>query len=134
MPHPASLYQVSPSSGVPIYRQLVEQVERLVLSGQLREGDLLPSVRETAQALEINPMTVSRAYSLLESEGWLARARGKGMRVAADRRLPQRPGSAATALAPTIRQLLAEAAQIGIDPPALIAIMREVAGIQGHEP
>ena len=74
-------FHVYPSAGTPIYRQLMEQVKFQLASGRLAPGDVLPSVRDTAQELEINPMTVSKAYSLLEREGVLARDRGQGMRV-----------------------------------------------------
>ncbi len=78
----ASLLTVQPASPEPIYRQIVEQLRRLIASGQLGAGDALPSVREVAGFHAINPMTVSRAYSLAESEGLLERQRGKGMLVA----------------------------------------------------
>lgn len=78
------MFNLNPSSGVPIYRQLVDQVKRLIAGGQLRVGDSLPSVRELAQAHAVNPMTISKAYSLLENEGILVRVRGKPMQVAAD--------------------------------------------------
>jgi GntR family transcriptional regulator len=74
-------FHVYPSAGAPIYRQLMEQVKFQLASGRLVPGDVLPSVRDTAGDLEINPMTVSKAYSLLEREGVLARDRGQGMRV-----------------------------------------------------
>jgi GntR family transcriptional regulator len=77
----ASYFQVNPPSGVPIYRQLMDQVRALVASGRLAEGDLLPSVRQVAQDLQVNQMTVSKAYSLLEREGVVERMRGHGMRV-----------------------------------------------------
>lgn len=76
-----SYFQVNPSSGVPIYRQLMDQVRALVASGRLAEGDLLPSVRQVAQDLQVNLMTVSKAYSLLEREKVVERVRGSGMRV-----------------------------------------------------
>ncbi len=75
------MFEIHPSSGVPIYRQLIAQVHALVASGQLREGALLPSVRKVAQAAAVNPMTVSKAYSRLEAEGTVERIRGQGMRI-----------------------------------------------------
>lgn len=78
----ASLLHILPSAPEPIYRQIVEQVQRLVASGQLPAGAPLPSVREVAAVHAINPMTVSKAYSQLEAEGVLERLRGKGMAVA----------------------------------------------------
>ncbi len=74
-------FEIHPSSGVPIYRQLIDQVHALILGEKLAEGDLLPSVRRVAQAASINPMTVSKAYSRLEAEGVVERVRGQGMRV-----------------------------------------------------
>ena len=75
------LFQVFPSSGVPLYRQLMDQILTMIGSGKLVDGDFLPSVRETAEGLEINPMTVSKAYSQLEQKGVLELIRGKGMRI-----------------------------------------------------
>lgn len=76
------LFRVNPVSGVPIYRQLIDQVNRLVASGFLKPGDELPSIRQASTQLEINQMTVSKAYSLLETTGVLERHRGKRMMVA----------------------------------------------------
>lgn len=76
------MFILNPQSGTPIYRQLQEQVRRMVASGQLKPGTPLPSVRDLALAHAINPMTISRAYGLLEAEGLLERHRGKPMTVA----------------------------------------------------
>ena len=75
-------FDISPNAPTPIYRQIVEQVRRMVASGQLKPGDGLPSVRAVAQHHAINPMTVSKAYSLLESEHLVVRLRGVGMAIA----------------------------------------------------
>lgn len=77
------LLQIDHHSGQPIYRQVIEQIRRQVMAGQLREGEQLPSVRDLAAQLRVNPMTVSKAYSLLEREGLLQRRRGIGLFVAA---------------------------------------------------
>ena len=82
MLNPSVQFEISPSSGVPIYRQLMDQVRALVISGRLPAGEMLPSVREMAATLQINMMTVSKAYARLEIEGVLERARGQGMLVA----------------------------------------------------
>ncbi len=74
-------FEINPNSGVPIYRQLIDQVCAMIAGGRLRPGDMLPSVRQVAQAAAVNPMTVSKAYSRLESEGVVQRIRGQGMRV-----------------------------------------------------
>ena len=80
------MFILNPQSGTPIYRQLLEQVRRLVASGRLAPGDALPSVRELAVEHAVNPMTISKAYALLEAEGLLERNRGKPMTVAAQTR------------------------------------------------
>jgi len=82
----------------------------LIAGGQLAAGDTLPSVREVAGFHAINPMTVSRAYSLAESEGLLERQRGKGMVVASSRRGSLSESHRLTLLEP---QLQALARQVG---------------------
>ena len=67
MQHSSLLFQLSPSSGEPIYRQLIAQIKRMIASGQLKAGEYLPSVRQLATDLEVNPMTISKAYGFLES-------------------------------------------------------------------
>ena len=76
------LLQIDHHSGQPIYRQVMDQIRRQILSGHLAEGDQLVSVRELAGQLKVNPMTISKAYSLLEIEGLLQRRRGVGLFVA----------------------------------------------------
>lgn len=76
------IFDIAPTSPTPIYRQIAEQLRRLVAGGQMRPGDDLPSVRAVALYHAINPMTVSKAYSLLEAEGLLERRRGMGMVIA----------------------------------------------------
>lgn len=85
----ASLLTIQPSAPEPIYRQIVDQLRRLIASGQLLAGEVLPSVRDVAGFHAINPMTVSRAYGIAEAEGLLERLRGKGMAVAATRKAVQ---------------------------------------------
>ena len=92
------MFILKSNSGVPIYRQLVEQVRRMVASGQLAPGTPLPSVRELALEHTVHHMTISKAYSQLEAEGLLERNRGKPMTVAPPRR-------AQTGLAPRLKQI-----------------------------
>lgn len=75
-------YQIDPSSGTPIYRQLVDQVRQAVASGVLKAGDRLPSVRDMAVELAVNPNTVAKAYQELEREGDIETPRGKGSFIA----------------------------------------------------
>lgn len=80
------MFILDPQSGIPIYRQVTDQVRRLAASGALAPGDPLPSVRDLARRHAVNPMTISKAYSLLEAEGLLEHNRGKPMTVAAGAR------------------------------------------------
>ena len=123
---PATIFSVVIGSGEPIYRQLVDQVRRLVAGGQLAAGDELPSVRETAQALAINPMTVSKAYSLLETAGMLERRRGVGMVIAAQHTRAQTRTVRADHLRPTLERAAAEATQLEIDAPAALALFEKI--------
>jgi len=75
------MFQIDANSGTPIYRQIVDQIRRLIYSGKLTGGDTIPSVRDVALTHTINPMTVSKAYALAEAEGLLLRHRGKPMKV-----------------------------------------------------
>src|ERR1700733_6445874 len=79
------IFTLQPSSGLPIYLQLIQQVRRMVASGQLPPGTELPSVREVASEYTVNPTTISKAYGLLENEGLLQRNRGKPMTIATGR-------------------------------------------------
>lgn len=75
------LIELDKHSGVPIFRQIMEQVTQHVLTGQLAEGAQLVTVRELAAQLKVNPMTVSKAYSLLELAGLVHKQRGIGLFV-----------------------------------------------------
>jgi GntR family transcriptional regulator len=76
------LVRVDPGDGLPIYRQIVEQVKAAIAAGVLAEGDRLPSHRDLARDLVVAPLTIARAYDVLEREGFLERERGKGAFVA----------------------------------------------------
>lgn len=108
-----SQFQVNPSSGVPIYRQLMDQVRTQVSSGRLADGDLLPSVRQVAQDLQVNQMTVSKAYSLLEREGIVERLRGQGMRIRA-KTTTGTMKERHEALRPLLEQVVAQAYQLAL--------------------
>jgi GntR family transcriptional regulator len=117
------MFILRPHSGIPIYRQLSEQIRRLVASGQLAPGTPLPSIRELALKHAINPMTVSKVYSLLESEGVLERHRGKPMTVAAG---PVREPAKARieALDPHLDNLILAGRQLELDADDVVAALR----------
>lgn len=99
------LIVVDPQSGVPVYRQLMDQIRFHVASGILKPGDELPSTRALSSELGINPMTISKAYSLLEREDVVERRPGRPLVVRAidsgrmhDRKLGQLRESLAAAV------------------------------------
>ena len=74
---------INHSSMIPIYEQIIEQVKALILKGELKENDPLPSVRSLSKELKISALTVKKAYDSLESEGFAVTVHGKGTYVAA---------------------------------------------------
>ena len=122
----ASLFRIQPSSPEPIYRQIADQVRRLVASGQLHAGDGLPSVRDIAATHAINPMTVSKAYSQLEAEGVLERLRGKGMVVAATARKPLPIEKRLEQLEPAMRELAQRAEELELPAERVLARFRQL--------
>ncbi len=77
-------FQIDVNAPSPIYEQIYRQVKFLIANGALAPDELIPSVREAARALAINPQTVVRAYRDLQNEGVVYSLRGRGLAVAAD--------------------------------------------------
>ena len=120
-----SLFDLNPQSGIPIYRQLMEQARRMISSGQLKPGDALPSVRELATTHAVNPMTISKAYSLLEAEGLLERQRGKAMTVSASNSLTETKLERLKRLTPAVQQLAIAAGQLELNADDVINVLRQ---------
>jgi GntR family transcriptional regulator len=122
---------IDPGSGVPVYRQIVDQVRFQVAGGVLPPGTELPSTRVLAQELGINPMTVSKAYGLLEEAGLLERRPGLPLvvRDATPRTLEaEREAQLRAALEPAARSVR----QLGVDPERAVRVFRELLG-EGFE-
>ncbi len=112
------LISIDPSNGIPIYEQIVRQVKYNVANGALVSGQQVPSVRDLAKMLAINPNTIQRAYQLLQSDGVLETVRGRGQHVS-----PGAKRSCVSQRANLIRQRLElvveEALQAGLEPAEL---------------
>ena len=106
------MFILKPHSGVPIYRQLLDQIRRMAASGQLPPGTELPSIRELAVQHAINPMTVSKVYTLLEAEGVLERHRGKPMTVAKPARTQSPLAKRLEQIEPHVEQVALAARQL----------------------
>ena len=120
------LFQIIPTSGVPIYRQIIDQVRHMVVGGHLEPGEELPSVRTLALQLEVNPMTISKAYSLLEAEGILLRRRGRGMVVAPNRRKTHSLEERVERFEPAMSQLITQARQLELPYDAVLETLQRL--------
>ena len=118
---PAVSIAVSPTSGVPIYRQLMDQLRAQVAGGRLAAGGFLPSVRQVAEELQVNPMTVSKAYSLLERDGVVELVRGQGMRV---KETATNGKVRRDAIRPLLLHVAATAKQLSLTPEQVIAQLK----------
>lgn len=106
-------FEINASNGVAIFEQISRQVKYAVANGALRVGELVPSVRELATKLAVNPNTVARAYRDLQSDGFLEPIRGEGLRVT--KQAIERSRKHRTRLLhDRIRQVVVEAKQSGI--------------------
>ena len=97
---------ISNSGGVPIYDQITRQVKSLILRGELKEGEALPSMRLLARDLRISVITTKRAYEELEREGFINTVPGKGCFVA-----PQDPELAREETLRRVEEHLAKAVE-----------------------
>ena len=112
---PKYFFKINTSSGVPVYRQVIDQVKTQIALDHLPRGSFLPSVRQMSSDLEINPMTVSKAYSLLELEGIVEHIRGQGMKIAAGP-LPQKFLNVShESIGPLLSEVVAKAKQLSLD-------------------
>jgi GntR family transcriptional regulator len=102
------LFRPNPSTGVPIYLQLMEQVKHAIETGALRPGEQLPGIRPLAEELVINPNTVAKAYRELEHEGVIELRHGAGAFVArqvAAQKNPQRVRAGQAIVAAAVERL-----------------------------
>ena len=118
------MFILKPHSGVPIYRQLSEQIRRMAASGQLPPGTELPSIRDLALKHAINPMTVSKVYTLLEAEGVLERNRGKPMTIASAPRTQSASTKRAQHLEAHLEQLVLAARQLELAEHEVVKALR----------
>jgi GntR family transcriptional regulator len=123
-------FQIEFGDVLPIYDQVVRQIKFAIAGGVLKEGELIPSVRELARQLTINPNTVARAYHRLQDESVLTSVRGPGLAVAvgAAKRCSQQRVELIRA---RLEQVLAEAKQSRIDPAELRELVEQQLEKQG---
>jgi GntR family transcriptional regulator len=91
-PAPSIGFSLDLANGVPVYRQIIRQIESGVLSGRLKTGDKLPTIRSLAVNLKVNPNTIAKAYGELEIRGILATQVGSGTYIADKKPEPEDKG------------------------------------------
>ena len=124
------LVNLDADDGRPLYLQIMDEVRRAVVIGTLRAEDPLPSVRELAAELVVNPRTVSQAYHELEREGVVYTRRGQGTFVAAT---AQRDGEERRTLARAVaKRSLLEARRNGLGVEELVMTIQQLAAEEGE--
>ncbi len=116
---------VDPHSGTPAYRQIMEQIRFHVDSGLLGPGDEIPSTRTLSAELGVNPMTVSKAFSLLEEEGLLERRPGLPL-VVGRRASRDQQTSKLDQLEAALRPVATMARQLGLDAEVAVELFRRL--------
>ncbi|WP_263350656.1 GntR family transcriptional regulator [Acidicapsa acidisoli] len=121
----AFAFRLDAHSGVPVYRQLIDQVQAAIASGALAVGDQLPTVRQVAVDLAINPNTVSRAYREMEIRGLLDTQQGTGTFVA-DRKVEYSKDDRERMLGQLVSEFVSRAGAAGFTLKQLLKALREM--------
>jgi GntR family transcriptional regulator len=123
-------FHIDPHNGLSIYDQIARQIKFAVAGGVLKAGEMIPSVRDLARELAINPNTIARAYRQLQDDRVLEPVRGTGLEVATG--AGERCRSERLKLIRArLRQVLTEAKQSGLDPRELRALVdKELAAVE----
>ena len=117
-------FTLDPKSGVPIYRQIQDQVRYGIASGKLRPTEQLPTVRALAVDLAVNPNTIIKAYTELERLGILTTEQGSGTFVAPQPAVTLSPRERQDKLAALCNEFLAQVAQYGFGPADVLQAVR----------
>jgi len=121
------------SSGVPIYRQIVDQIKVAIATGWLRAGDQIPSVRALSEALKINPTTVQRAFLDLDREHVIEMRRGQGAFVRRSRPMLT-DSERERRVTDLLRPAVVEAQRVHLEEPRLRELFeQEVNGLRGQD-
>ncbi|WP_343063343.1 GntR family transcriptional regulator [Halobacillus locisalis] len=122
----ACMFELDIRSRKPIYEQLVEKLKQLIINDVMKEDEKLPSVRELAQQLTINPNTIQKAYRELESQGYIYSLKGKGSFVHPVTKSQNK--EELTKVREELKKLFAEAMYLGITTEEIQTLLREVEG------
>lgn len=120
---------LSDATGVPYYRQIVDQVSQLIRSGVLEPDAMLPSVRDLAKELLVSLITVRRSYADLESAGLIVRKQGTGTFVSREVKMASRDQAAAE-VKEGFERLILKSRQMGLDGRAIRAIFEKALDVE----
>jgi len=112
-------------SGIPVYRQLLDQIRHLAICGSLRPGDPLPSIRELAAELALNPSTIVKTYDLLAQEGLVEKRPGAGVFMLAPPTPRLDPGERESRIRADLQRLLPEWRSLGSSPSQIMRLLGE---------
>jgi GntR family transcriptional regulator len=115
---------LNPQSGMPIYRQLFQQLRERIVSGQLAPNEQMPSVRDLSADLKINLLTVAKVYQLLEAAGLVETRRGLGTFVLGGQST-RSAGEKRKLIAEAVRQVVAEARHLKLDEVDLLKLIHQ---------
>ena len=107
-------FSLDPANGVPIYRQIIQQIEYAILSGRMNSGDRLPTIRSLAVELKTNPNTIARAYSELEILGILQTQVGSGTYIS-DKKPEKNDDSLNRKIREVLGRFVQEMRDLGVD-------------------
>jgi GntR family transcriptional regulator len=124
--NPFDRWQIEYNSGIPVYRQIINQVAAAVASGSFKTGDQLPTIRLLSERLNVNPNTVAKAYRELELKGVILSERGSGSFIQPQPATPTPPpAEKKAALKKIYQRFLAEAASNGLTEEELLTYLKK---------
>ena len=127
------MIRIDPTDGTPIYRQVIDQVKLLVVTGQMSPGDQLESVSQLSSRLKVNPMTISKAYSALVADSIAVRKRGVGIFVA-EIDAGQADKNRSQALSHELAEAAALVVRMGVDSEQAVELFRKhILDIEGKQ-
>jgi GntR family transcriptional regulator len=115
---------LNPANGVPVYRQIIQQIEYAVLAGRLKAGDKLPTIRSLAVTLKINPNTIVKAYSELEIRGIVVTQAGSGTYIS-EKKPDAEDGGRERKVNEVLGHFLKEMKDLGVVRGQLVKLIRE---------
>lgn len=117
-------FSLDAASGVPFYRQVIQQIEHAILARKLQPGDRLPTIRSLAIDLKINPNTIAKAYGELEIRGIVVTQVGSGTYVS-DKRPPEEDAERARQIAERVARFVRDLEALGVRQEEMVRLVRE---------